>query len=426
MASPPAAAGRSRRPFRRHSKESSPPAVQRPLLFVSALALTVAPSFGQSSGARNRAMGGAGVASSHPFNAQFVNPALMRHRTESLGVGIVIPYIDVVVRDQNELVDALDDFQDTLNDLDAAINAAVPDPLAQIALGNQAVAELNALDGRNVDFETDAGIGTVIPMEGWTLGLGVRNYVSAVVVPDIDPADQAAIAAAIAAGDSTVLDNLASQARGLAAVVTEFGVSAAFDVELAGIPFSLGITPKAQSIETVNYAVSVSTFDDGDALDDFDDDQFTESDDTFNLDLGLAAHLSDSFTLGVSIRDLIEDEFDSVLTSGSQFQFEIQTRPVVGLAYEHAGLTIAADIDATKTSPFSGGAESQMLRIGTEYDVAGWLQLRSGFQTDLEDVRADLVSLGLGVSPFETLRIDLFGQVGENSGGAGIQIALTL
>ncbi|VEI21168.1 Uncharacterised protein [Serratia plymuthica] len=54
------------------------------------------------------------------------------------------------------------------------------------------------------------------------------------------------------------LDKLTSRAEGLAALVTEYGVSAAHQFDLAGYPVSVGITPKVQRVSTYNYNVAIN------------------------------------------------------------------------------------------------------------------------------------------------------------------------
>ena len=68
-------------------------------------------------------MGGTGVASSDPWTAAFANPALTRFRDERTGLSVALPFMTATARDDDELLDAVDDFQETLDTLQAQIDA---------------------------------------------------------------------------------------------------------------------------------------------------------------------------------------------------------------------------------------------------------------------------------------------------------------
>ena len=104
----------------------------------------------------------------------------------------------------------------------------------------------------------------VVPFENLTVALGARSYVDGRAITFVDEADLDTIANSI---DPDDFDNLQSPAFAAAAAVTEFGVSLATDFEVLGRDLTIGVTPKAQTVETYNYAVSVSTFDAADARD---------------------------------------------------------------------------------------------------------------------------------------------------------------
>ena len=88
-------------------------------------------------------------------------------------------------------------------------------------------------------------------------------------------------------------------------------------------------------------------------------------------------------------------------------------------------LTLAADIDVVEIERFKGfNDESRFVNFGLEFDTLGWLQLRAGYQNDLEDTVEDLFSAGLGISPFNTVHIDLSGVYGEGDTYGGGRPAL--
>lgn len=390
--------------------------------FALGAVLLATPSWAQSSGARDRAMGGTGVASSKPFTAPFVNPALLAHATDALDVGLVVPFVTLVGRDEDELIGAIEDFQDTLQQVQAFIDGN--DPASADALRPTLANQLAGLDGRMLDFDADAGVSVVLPFDELRLGVSMRSYVDARGFPSIAANDITVINDPNS--DSADLDNLQSEAVVIAAGVTEVGFTVAFDLLLLGLPLAVGVTPKFQSVETYNYARSVVDFDDEDALDDFDDPGFRRSDENFNVDAGLALKLTNAVTAGLSVTNIVANSYDTVTTNGRMFTYEIEPKATAGVALQGAGFTLTGDLDLTTTTRFAAVTESQFARVGAEFDLAGWLQVRAGFAHDIEGEQADLFSAGLGISPFEVVRFDLVGLYGDNAYGAGFQLSVTL
>ncbi|MEO0663205.1 MAG: conjugal transfer protein TraF [Planctomycetota bacterium] len=378
------------------------------------------PALAQTSGARNQAMGGTGVASSRPEVAAFINPAMIRHGSKDAGISIVLPFVGVVAADPDELVDGIDDLQDSIEALQERIDAA--DVPGANALRPVVTEQLTAVDQDAIDVLGSAGVGVVVPLDGFTVALSARSFVDLRAIAFVDPNDVTLINSTNTSAD---LDDLDSAAVAAAAGVTEFGVTLATGIEAFGREITIGITPKAQTVETYNYAVSVSSFDEDDVEDEFDDDQFRDRQSGFNVDVGAAIDLTPRVTAGISIQNLISDSYDTVITDGRQFEYRVEPRPTAGIAYSDDGLTLTGDLELLATSRFEEVDDSQFARVGVEYDLAGWVQVRAGYALDIEDTQEDVLSAGLGLSPFETVRIDLVGQYADNGYGAGVQIALT-
>ena len=394
----------------------------RPLSAGLLLVAATLPLTAQSSGPRDRAMGGAGVASSKPFNAPFVNPALLTGASDALDVGLVVPFVEALGRDEDELVDAVEAFQDTLEQIQAFIDAG--DFVSANNLRPTLANQLSGLDGRMLDVDADVGVSVVLPVEPVRLGVSFRSYVDGRAFPVVDPADIVTINDPMST--SADLDNLQSEAVLIAAGVAEVGFTAAFETSLVGLPLSIGVTPKFQSVETFNYARSVVDFEDDDAFSDFDDEIYRQSDENFNLDAGVSMNVTPMVTAGLALTNIFENSYDTVATGGRTFTYDIEPRATAGVALRGAGFTVTGDLDLTKTTRFAGVAESQFARVGAEYDLSGWLQLRAGFAHDLEDMQQDVLSAGLGISPFEVVRFDVVGLLGDNAYGAGFQLSVTL
>lgn len=390
--------------------------------YTAAALLACSPALSaQSSGARDLAMGGTGVASSKAYTALFVNPARMTEHSDDFDFGLVLPFFDIAARAEEGLIDDAEAFQDTLDEVQTLLNGG--DLVGADALRPTLVAQLQALNDRRGDVLANAGIGIVLPFEAIKVGLGARAYLDAQVITAIDDTDIAIINDPTST--SADLDNLQSEVFVAAAGVSEFALSLAKDFTVGETSFSLGATPKIQQIETFNYAASVASFDEEDAFDDLDSEQFRNDDSGFNLDLGLAMSLTEHFSAGLALRNLVSNEYETVATNGRTFTYNVEPQYTAGVAFNAAGFTATADLDLNPVTRFAGAGDSQFARVGLEYDAFGWLQLRGGYSVDLEDTQPDLLHAGFGISPFEVVHIDVVGLLGDDSAGAGVQLSLT-
>ena len=366
-------------------------------------------------------MGGAGVASAMPTAAAFVNPALTRFRDEATGLSVVAPFAMATARDPGELLDALDEFQRTLDRLDELVAAGDP---AAATLRPFAASQLAGLGSKAVDATADTGVALLIPTRNYTVTLSARTRLDARAIPFIDPADVATISDL----NSTAadLDSLSSDAAVVGALVTEFGATFAIEGEINGHRVSAGVTPKAQWLETYNYAVGVSSFEEGSVLDEFRSAPYRNNFTDYNVDVGVAYELQPGATVGLAALNVLRDSYTTRDFAGREFTYWIEPRPTLGIALNQIGFTFTADLDLVKTTRFREVGDSQFIRMGFEYDALGWGQLRAGFSHDFGNTIQDVFTFGLGVSPAETVRLDLAGQLGNHSVGAGLQLSLTL
>lgn len=399
------------------------PALRRPAprLALAAFCLCCSASAQISSGARSEAMGGTGVAAALPSAGAFVNPALTRFRDESTGLSVVAPFVTVTARDSDELLDALDEFQTTLDNLEALVNAGDP---AAATLRPFAASQLAGLGSGAIDATADTGLAVLIPNRNFTFTLSARTRVDARALPFIDPVDIATISDPTSTAAD--LENLLSEAGVVGASVTEFGATFAIEGELNGRRLSAGITPKAQWIETYNYSTGVTNFEDGNVLDEFRSAPYRNTFTDYNVDVGIAYELRPGATIGLAALNVLRDSYTTVTQSGREFTYWIEPRPTAGIALSQVGFTFTADLDLVKSTRFRSIGDSQFIRMGFEYDALGWGQLRAGFSHDFHNTIQDVFTFGLGVSPAKTVRLDLAGQLGNNSVGAGLQLSLTL
>lgn len=389
------------------------------VLAVSAL-LTANTAIAASFSARNAAMGGAGVASSSYDAAAGSNAALLTRFDENDDVSIVLPAIGAEVSDEFDVIDTLNDISDDYDTLEQQIDAN--DVAGAEATRDNILDGLEKIDQQPVRTDAAALVGFAMPDKSLAVAVEVRVRLDLFVFADYAATDAAVINAAIIAGDSDVLDSIDSSALAFGAAISEVAVSFAHEFTLGEMPLAVGLTPKYQKVETILYNQTVNNFDE----DDFDADEYTEDDSNLNLDIGFALSVTDSLTVGIQLRDLIEESYDTVQVAGYTGEYTIKPMVTAGVAWNSSWVTLAFDVDLTEEQPFDEIDGSQFARAGAELNLRDWFQLRAGVRHDLSDTRADLLTAGIGVSPFDTLHLDLTAAAGDkDTFGAAFDIRLT-
>jgi hypothetical protein len=372
----------------------------------------------QDYSARNAAMGGAGVASSDYLGAPFINPALTtRYSTANDDDwGLMLPTFGIFVADPDEVLDDLDSFEESYDAIESAWAGGTAPTQAQLDV---LAADLNALSGKAVQLQAFAGATLAIPSRDFAMALVIRGNVDASGFLLVDPADVTAIENATS---GSALPTIGSEAVMLGAGISEVGLSIGTTLDVWDERLSIGITPKMQRVEVFNYAVTLDNA--GDLEDDFDDDIFRNDDTAFNVDLGAHLQVNDELSVGLAIRNLLEQDILTPPTRGRAYTYTLSPVATLGAAWTWDFLTLATDLDLTKQDGFSTTDGMQFVRVGAE---AGWTwgQLRAGFRKDLEDTVDDMFTAGIGLSPFGVFHLDLTGAVGADSYGALLAMSFT-
>lgn len=367
--------------------------------------------------ARNAGMGGVGTASSHYLAAGWANPALLTRSRASDDFGVILPSIGATTYDKDGLVDDINDFVDAVDRVDAA-GTYTQSELFDLA------DRLTGLDNRQVTGTLGLGLMLAIPSRRFGFALHAKTFADLQAFVDVDQADVNLLTNPGSVGSSPTF---LSEARIVGVAITEVGVSLATSFGDDSSRISFGVTPKLQQVDTINYGVNVDSFDNGE----FDDDQYRNDDSAFNLDLGVAWEIENGITLGAVGRNLIDQTYTTVDTLGQAFVYDLNPTAAVGAAWQHGILTLTGDVDVIIAERFGtegglGDDNVRLARAGAELDLWRWLQLRVGYQTDLENTLDDAISAGLGLSPFDVLHIDIAGTyVSDNSYGAVAQLGLT-
>ncbi|WP_290581254.1 conjugal transfer protein TraF [Ketobacter sp.] len=423
--------------------------------------------------ARSMAMGDTGVASAQPGTASLFNPALLSSGPDSDHLHIVLPNLGLAAFADPDAIDAYQDIDDEayLDQIDDAIVAmedAVND--SQFLSAKQDFTsnsralndDLDALS--NQPFRINGAAFASISAPGTNLGMALFVNANATLEtsPRVSACDnqllddyltffesvnsQAELALAAAdpvrnqagcddvpivnLGDGSIhdpTDDLTSDVLVAGVTVTEVGVSLSKEVMIFGRDVSLGITPKLQSI-TSYYAVPNVQDLENEHYDLADELEASENtDDDFNLDLGLATtFLDDRVTLGLVVKNLIANQYRTKVSpnTGEAAEFDVETQARLGLAWDAPlGLTLAADLDLTRNQPYFLGEDTQFLGAGVEWDVASIVRLRGGVRTNLADNDDHVFTAGVGFNII-AVYVDLAAQFSENNAGGALQMGV--
>ncbi len=379
---------------------------------------------------RSFAMGGTGVASGTSANAGFVNPALLGAARKGDRFSLELPIVGLRVLSEDNVIDELNNLQD--NNLQSLLETQIrqfnsnPGVNTAQAVGTAAATlqqQLAKLSNKALQGELLGG--TIIGIPGRSFGASLNIGARAIVGGHLNITSQdnqlltdiqsVANNPALLLTNTTVnqvltgqnLDQILSsnlEARG--AAIGELGVSLAREFTIMGEAVSIGLTPKIIRVMTFDYVADVNTasFSKKNGEVDYTD---------FNLDLGIAKEFARHWKAGLTIKDLITNNYQTI--RGNFIRIEPQAR--IGIAYDKDWLTLAMDADLTENAPIGlESFNSQIVALGAEVDLWDTLQLRLGYHTNVsQSGSSGTPTIGLGLSPFG-VHIDLAAEYSENNG----------
>lgn len=350
------------------------------------------------------AMGGVGIAGSDYKNGALLNPALAAQYENNDNFS-VNSNLGLILSDEDDLLDNADDLSDLLNILENTLPTNTDLDQAINLLGN--------IDGAFARISAGTNLLLSIANDIIAATLFIRGDLFVGAQTNIADADIAYLNGLRTQPAVVDINLLSSEVFAVGATRIEYGVSLAKTFNFSGIDITFGVSPKIQDIETLIYQESVADFDE----DDFDSDQFTADESNFNADLGVLIKLRESWRFGVTYANAIEQDYKTILPT---VDLTIEPLLAAGAAYKNHWLLTEVNIELNATEDFITGEDSRFIRIGTEFDVADWVQLRIGYRNDLEGTLADIYSAGLGFSPFGLVNLDVAVTGGDNEsiGGA--------
>lgn len=371
--------------------------------------------------ARNDAMGGTGVASSHYGSAPLANPALLTKHNSSDDFSLILPSVGAQLSDPDDISGKADNARDDWNRFDRAVDSRTGVEQAAADLKNR------LQDFRNIHADAQVGISAVaaVPLDTLPFALSVKSWGTVSVdgkVSDHDMAYLDQVVNGTIKPEDVDQNALTSRAFGRAAVITDVGISLAREFETAGRIWSLGLTPKYQRVDLFNYNVSVQDYDKSD----FSKDRYHNTKNGFNADIGAYTDLNDNWTLGLVAQNIIPRSIDSREVNGTTETFKVRPQSTAGISWHSDFLTTALDVDLTPASGFVSDDKRQFAAIGAEVNAWKWAQLRAGYRQNMASGNGSAFTAGIGISPFDVVHIDVSGLVGtDRTYGAIAQLQFT-
>ena len=191
--------------------------------------------------------------------------------------------------------------------------------------------------------------------------------------------------------------------------------------EVAGLQVDGGATVKIQTIELVAYSANAANFDAGDIA----DSQNLESHTHLNVDLGVTTRLGSDgqFVVAGTIENLIPKSFSG--PNGTEYDMA----PVLTAAAGYNGNNLKAEVslDLSQRNGYDLLLDTQYARAGVELSAGRHLHLRAGYRTDIKGNVSDMLTAGIGITPWDRFNLDIGGGVGEGDTYAvGLQLGFKI
>lgn len=370
---------------------------------------------------RSLGMGGVNVATANLATAAWANPAMLTNQQTSDDFALLIG-VGAYLRDNDDLVTDIDDYQAADDRRQSAIDTGDVTGEAQALVDMSAI--ISGIDGKVLSPELTGLVAMGISSDLLSFAVSIRgDVIAGGTVTDLscsptnDPTcDLVRLEDELTSTNFNILN-----VEGVLA--TEIGFSVAGDFKLLNRKVSLGVKPKVVDLQAFTFSESILTVSsDRDNLDRGD----TKTDlGTFTtVDLGAAVELSDTVRLGLSVRNLITDEFE---LGGQTLNFETEAR--VGLAYHNDFLTLAVDYDLIENEPLLANPafeqlKTQYLAVGAEFNAFDFAQLRIGAAKNVANGISDAAkdtALTAGVGLWLGFNLDIAATFTDNSFGAFLQ-----
>lgn len=337
------------------------------------------------------------------------NPALSTKYDEKddfyVGLGI-----GVHVADQGEAIDEAEAAQDLIDSFDADITNITAENI------NKLRGHLSEISEEPMYLRQGVDLTVAIPNRYLSTSFFVSQRGRIGVQADYQ--DDAYLQDIIDMNDIYDEARLDSRIKAGGYSVADAGFSFGREISTDSIPFltslGLGTNLKYQRLDLATYNSSIEGFDEDDILDDA-----HEYDNGLNVDLGAVMTFDEAekWTMSIAARDLVKNSVKNQYGD----EFKTDTRVTVGAGFQGDLLSLTAQADLTEHGELGDFLKPvQYASIGAEFNAWGRAALRVGYRTDMNDTEEDLVTAGIGLSPFKTVSIDVAAFAGSDSNVGGV------
>jgi hypothetical protein len=355
-------------------------------------------------------MSGAGYVTGNYADGVLLNPSLLSSFGEREDVALVING-GAMGADPDDLLEGLDELVSYLDYLQGIQDVRDLDE----SMIDETVARLRDVDGKPAYINGGGSLVLAIPSDALSVALVADMRVEASVRALVDENDYTLIENSLNRPFRPEDMNSSVLANGV--MVAELGL--AFSKKLdAGEDKQVlvGVTPKYVTVESFVYNATVDSYDE----ESFDADQYTRETTLTNLDAGVT-YVMGPLRYGMAVKDVLKRKYTTI--TGETVDMKPVTTAAVG--YQSNWLTLEAALDLQAAPSLALNQDSRMLRAGAELNAWRWVQVRVGMQKDMEDALEDTYSVGLGLSPFDTINLDVAAVKGNNEAtGVAMQLGL--
>lgn len=359
--------------------------------------------------ARQMALGGSSVVSGN-YSGVKDNPSLLSNSSENDDFGSNVS-LGIEASDPDDLITSIEDVQDEIDNIEGKGMFATYDDAESL------VNSIKSLDKKSINVKAGTGIQIALPSDYIGVALVGSTSLKVGGMFRYDPSDtEAKIAFNIADPNGDVSD-LDSSVNVSGIGVTEIGLALSHTFKEYNL--SIGVTPKYQRIDIIQYSQKIGEFESSD----FDVDDYRSEKSGFNADLGVMKYFGNigQYRIGGSIINLVPVDVKSPLGE----EFNLRPVPVIGGGYDNGWLSTTVEVDLKERAGFDHISDVQYAKVGFEIDAFKQAQLRFGYRDAIDGGEEDVLTAGIGISPFNVVHIDVAGLYGSNSTyGASVEIGL--
>lgn len=359
--------------------------------------------------ARAMARGGTGMTLGE-YNQAIYNPALINRFDDNDDFSFAGNF-GVLASDKDGFIDDVDEAQEEIESLEDGGGATAAD----------VDTILQGLDGKLVQIDLGGALMVAIPNETLPMAFVGKAKASVGTSFSYDPSDLIVLQAIEANTPGVDGDDLNSTTDASLLWIAEYGLILGKGFELGGLQVDGGAMIKVQTIELIAYSANAANFD----ADDITDSNNLKSHTNLNFDLGATTRIGSEgqYVLAGTIENLIPKTFDG--PNGSEYKMT----PVLtaGAGYNGNWFKAEASLDLTERSGYDLLLDTQFARVGAEISAGRHFHLRGGYRTDLKSNVSDILTAGIGITPWDRFNIDLTGAIGEgDTYGAAFQIGFKI